>query len=103
MWAWLLLKRTLATPSDHWLMIALKLARRCSMNDLVRRPWNAREPRRGNKLMFGHLRPYVSRCRRLPRAQWLPVGNDLLRNCDVRIGRRETVGAIQQTLRNADR
>jgi len=53
--------------------------------------------------MARHARLHSSRCRRLSHAQWLPAGDDLLRNGDVRIGRRETAGTIQQTVRNTDR
>jgi len=73
------------------------------MNDLIRRPWNARLPRRRSKLMPWHLRLYISRRGRLPRAQRLSVGDDLLRNCDVRVGRRKPTRTIQQCLGKPDR
>ena len=71
------------------------------MNDFTLRARRTRYSGRWNQLMARHARPCASWRRRLLRAQWLPVGDDLLRNGDVRIRRRETAGAIQQTLRNA--
>lgn len=53
--------------------------------------------------MGRHSRRPIPRPRWLWRSRGLPIGDDLLRNGDVWIGRRETSGGIQQTLSNADR
>lgn len=50
-----------------------------------------------------HLRFHVSWCRRLPRTQRLSVGDDLLRNSNVRVGRSETTRTIQQSLGKPER